>query len=71
MYFQHLKDGEQKKAIDVLLKKGYVEYYYVMNDFEDPKSVKITDKLLDNANKTNLKIIIILLPPSEGDSSTN
>lgn len=68
---QHLKDGEQKKAIDVLLKKGYVEYYYVMNDFEDPKSVKITDKLLDNANKTNLKIIIILLPPSEGDSSTN
>ena len=63
---QHLKDAEQKKAIDVLLKKGYGEYYYVMNNFEDPKSAKITDKLLDNANKTNLKIIIILLPPSEG-----
>lgn len=68
---QHLKDAEQKKAIDVLLKKGYGEYYYVMNNFEDPKSAKITDKLLDNANKTNLKIIIILLPPSEGGPSTS
>lgn len=48
---QHLKDAEQKKAIDVLLKKGYEEYYYVMNNFEDPKSVEITDKLLDNAIK--------------------
>ena len=40
--------------------------YYVMNNFEDPKSLKITNDLLDTANKTNLKIIIILLPPSEG-----
>ena len=68
---QHLKDAEQKKAINVLLKNGYEEYYYVMNNFEDPKSVKITDKLLDNANKTNLKIIIILLPPSEGGPNTS
>ena len=37
---QHLKDLEQKKAIDVLLKKGYGEYYYVMNNFKDPKSLK-------------------------------
>ena len=44
---QHLKDAEQKQAIDVLLKKGYGEYYYVMNNFEDPKAVKTTDKLLD------------------------
>lgn len=27
---QHLKDAEQKKAIDVLLKMGYGEYYFVM-----------------------------------------
>ena len=33
---QHLKDAEQKKAIDVLPKMGYGEYYYVMNNFEDP-----------------------------------
>lgn len=67
---QHLKDLEQKKAIDVLLKKGYGEYYYVMNNFKDPKSLKITNRLLDNANKTNLKILIIVLPPSEGGPST-
>jgi hypothetical protein len=68
---QHLKGEEQEKAMDTLLKKGYREYYCVMNNFEDPKSLKMTDDLLETANKTNLKIIIILLPPSEGgpDSS--
>ena len=68
---QHLKRAEQEKALEILLKKGYGEYYYVMNNFEDPKSLKITDDLLDTANKTNLKIIIILLPPSEGGPSTS
>jgi hypothetical protein len=68
---QHLKGEEQEKAIDTLLKWGYQEYYYVMNNFEDPKSVKMTEELLETANKTNLKIIIILLPPSEGAPDTN
>ena len=68
---QHLKGEEQKKAMDTLLKKGYREYYYVMNNFEDPKSLKMTDDLLETANKTNLKIIIILLPPSEGGPDTS
>jgi hypothetical protein len=68
---EHLKGAEQKKAIDVLLKMGYQEYYYVMNNFEDTKAVKNTDELLDNANKTNLKIIIIVLPPSEGGPNTS
>jgi hypothetical protein len=68
---EHLKGAEQKKAIDVLLKMGYQEYYYVMNNFEDTKSVKNTDELLYNANKTNLKIIIIVLPPSEGGPNTS
>jgi hypothetical protein len=68
---QHLEGVEQKKGMDTLLKKGYDEYYYVMNNFEDPKSRKITEELLDAANKTNLRIIIILLPPSEGDLSTS
>jgi len=68
---QHLKRAEQEKAMEILLKKGYEEYYYVMNNFEDPKSLKITNDLLDTANKTNLKIIIILLPPSEGGPSTS
>jgi hypothetical protein len=68
---QHLNRAEQEKAMEILLKKGYEEYYYVMNNFEDPKSLKLTDKLLDTANKTNLKIIIILLPPSEGGPGTS
>lgn len=68
---QHLKRAEQEKAMEILLKKGYEEYYYVMNNFEDPKSLKITNDLLDTANKTNLKIIIILLPPSEWGPSTS
>ena len=68
---QHLKRAEQEKAMEILLKKGYEEYYYVMNNFEDAKSLKITDDLLGTANKTNLKIIIILLPPSEGGPSTS
>ena len=68
---QHLKGEEQEKAIDTLLKSGYQEYYYVMNNFEDPKSVKMTEELLETASKTNLKIIIILLPPSEGGPDTN
>ena len=68
---QHLNGAEQKKAIDILIKKGYQEYYYVMNNFEDVTALKITDELLENANKTNLKIIIILLPPSEGGAHTS
>ncbi|HKQ22077.1 MAG TPA: hypothetical protein VJS91_08560, partial [Nitrososphaeraceae archaeon] len=31
---QHLNGAEQKKAIDILIKMGYQEYYYVMNNFE-------------------------------------
>lgn len=68
---QHLEGEDQKEAIDTLLNKGYQEYYYVMNNFEDPKSVKLTESLLKTADKTNLKIIIILLPPSEGGSDTS
>jgi len=68
---QHLNGAEQKKAIDILIKMGYQEYYYVMNNFEDNTALKTTDELLDNANKTNLKIIIILLPPSEGGANTS
>ena len=68
---QHLKGQEQEKAIDSLLNKGYRQYYYVMNNFKDPSYLKMTENLLETANKTNLKIIIILLPPSEGGSDTS
>ena len=42
-----------------------------MHNFEDSNYTKITEGLLKTAEQTNLKIIIILLPPSEGDSNTS
>jgi hypothetical protein len=42
-----------------------------MNNFKDPVYLKMTKDLLEAANKTNLKIIIILLPPSEGGPNTS
>ena len=72
LILQHLKGEEQQKnAIQTLLNQGFHEYYFSMNNFEDPEYTKLTEELLKSAQQTNLKIIIILLPPSEGNSNTN
>src|SRR5215204_4946093 len=42
-----------------------------MNNFKEPKYTKLTEDLLQSAEQTNLKIIIILRPPSEGNSDTS
>ena len=68
---QHLKGDEQKNAINTLHNQGFQEYYFTMNNFEDTESIKLTEELLKSAEETNLKMIIILLPPSEGNSDTN
>jgi hypothetical protein len=68
---QHLKGEEQKNAIKTLLNQGFQEYYFAMNNFEDAESTKLTEELLKSAEQTNLKIIIILRPPSEGNFDTN
>lgn len=57
---------QQEKAIKALLEKGFVDYYFVMTDFENSNAKEITEKLLTSADKTGLQILIILLPPSEG-----
>lgn len=62
--------ANQTNAINMLLNEGYEEYYFVMTGL-DPKSVRLTDQLLSSADKTDLKIRIILLPPSEGGPSGN
>jgi hypothetical protein len=67
----HLKGEEQKNAIKTLLNQGFHEYYFAMNNFEDTESTKLTEELLKSAEETNLKMIIILRPPSEGSSDTN
>lgn len=71
LILQHLKAEEQKNAIMALLNQGFHEYYFAMNNFTDPKYTKLTEDLLQSAEQTNLKIIIILRPPSEGNSDTS
>src|SRR5215831_4371786 len=57
--------SEQKNAINAILKQGYTEYYFVMGDFKSKAARSMTESLLRSAEGTNLKITIILLPPSE------
>jgi hypothetical protein len=71
LILEHLKVEEQKNAIKTLLNQGFHEYYFAMNNFEDAESIKLTEELLKSAEETNLKIIIILRPPSEGNSDTS
>ncbi len=71
LILQHLKAEEQKNAIKALLNQGFHEYYFAMNNFTDPKYTKLTEDLLQSAEQTNIKIIIILRPPSEGNSDTS
>jgi hypothetical protein len=72
LILQHLKGEEQQKnAIHTLLNQGFHEYYFSMHNFEDSKYTKITEGLLKAAENTHLKIIIILLPPSEGGPDTS
>src|ERR687891_2666339 len=65
----HLEDmdgSDQRLAILEFLEQGFNEYYFVMDNFWDAEEVKSTEALLDAADNTELKIVIILLPPSEG-----
>jgi hypothetical protein len=71
LILQHLKGEVQKNAIITLQNQGFHEYYFAMNNFEDTESTKLTEELLKSTEETNLKIIIILRPPSEGNSDTN
>ncbi|MFL6404349.1 MAG: PDZ domain-containing protein [Nitrososphaeraceae archaeon] len=62
---------EQKNAINAILKQGYNEYYFPMIDFKSKATRSMTENLLQLANGTKLKIIIILLPPSEAGPKGN
>src|SRR5919199_1665338 len=62
---------EQKNAINAILKQGYNEYYFPMIDFKSEEARSMTESLLQSANGTKLKIIIILLPPSEAGPKEN
>jgi PDZ domain len=61
----------QRDAIDGLLKKGFSEYYFAMYDFRNAQSKHNTEDLLNSTDRTPLKVIIIIVPPSEGGAKGN
>ncbi|MFL6385416.1 MAG: hypothetical protein ACJ712_10675 [Nitrososphaeraceae archaeon] len=71
LHLEDMKGEEQRLAISKFLQEGFNEYYFVMDNFWDPKELQSTERLLDVAEKTGLDIIIILLPPSEGGSTSS
>jgi hypothetical protein len=70
---EQLKGITQSRAISDIITQGFDEYYFVMSNFEDPKLIDSTESLLQSAENLDqgLKIIIILLPPSEGGPDGN
>jgi hypothetical protein len=62
---------EQKNAINAILKQGYNEYYFALSDFKSKLGTSMTQNLLQSADGTKMKIIIILLPPSEAGPKGN
>jgi hypothetical protein len=67
-HLEKMRNSEQMNAISSLLAQGFSEYYFVMRDFNNASERKATEELLNSADKTNLKITIVLLPPAEVDN---
>ncbi|MGH9965729.1 MAG: hypothetical protein ACRD5E_13000 [Nitrososphaeraceae archaeon] len=70
---EELREINQSRAITDIITLGFDEYYFVMSNFEDPKLIDSTESLLESTENLDydLKIIIILLPPSEGGPNGN
>ena len=68
---ESIKKTEQKAAIETLLNQGYSEYYFPITDFSSESTRLTVENLLSTADYTDLKIIMILLPPSEGGPKGN
>jgi hypothetical protein len=63
----------QSGAISDIISQGFDEYYFVMSNFENPNQIDSTESLLQSAENLDrdLKIIVIVLPPSEGGPNGN
>jgi hypothetical protein len=69
---EQIKDpGDIDTAIRGLLKLGYTEYYFPIVDYEADGVKENIDSLLGAADKTALKMIAILFPPSEAGKDGN
>jgi hypothetical protein len=62
---------EMKKAIDLLLKQGYSEYYFPILNYESEDVEQKVEDMLTVTDNTKLKMIAILLPPSEAGDRGN
>jgi hypothetical protein len=70
-HLEQMQGDRQINAIYTLIRQGFSEYYFRMRNFSDTQEVKGTEKLLRSADNTVMKIVIILLPPSEGGYTAN
>jgi hypothetical protein len=69
---EYIKAGDQQIIeINTLVREGINEYYLIMRDFNDIHSTNRTEELLKSTDGTSMKVIVILLPPSEGGKHGN
>ena len=73
--YQHplelMDDTERRTAITTLLEQGFTVYYFTLGNFESEDSRAITENILSAADGTGMKMIGILLPPSEAGTGGN
>jgi hypothetical protein len=62
---------ERKSAITSLLKQGYNEYYFLISDYQSKDEQSKVEDLLNASDSSPLRMIAILLPPSEGGKNGN
>src|SRR5215213_613692 len=66
LHLEEMEGTDQTLTMLEFLQQGFDEYYFVMDNFWDAGEIESTERLLNAADNTGLKIVIILLPPSEG-----
>lgn len=69
---EYIKRSDQQIAgINYLIREGINEYYLIMRDFNDIQNTSRTEHLLKSTDNTSMKVIVVLLPPSEGGEHGN
>jgi hypothetical protein len=66
-----MDNAERRTAIKTLLQQGFTVYYFALGNFESKNSRDITENILRAADGTGMKMVGILLPPSEAGSGGN
>jgi|tagenome__1003787_1003787.scaffolds.fasta_scaffold20983980_2 hypothetical protein len=62
---------ERKSAIGSLLQQGYNEYYFLISNYQSKDEQSKVEDLLNASDKSPLRMIAILLPPSEWGKNGN